>query len=109
VSAVDVSAQVRAWVLAEVERQCFGEEFGADVGWEAMQTPAGIQVGYRIVLSCRSPLLGQGPLFSMAPMLTPRPEETQVTEAVTELLRQLRMVSAQVLKAPKSAQNGHPK
>jgi hypothetical protein len=98
VSAVDVAAQVRAWVMAEVDKQCFGEEFGVDIAWDVMQTPAGIQLGYRIVLTCRAPLLGQGPLFSVAPLATPRPEEPQVTEAVTEMLRQLRAGSAQMLR-----------
>lgn len=98
--AVDVGAQVRAWALAEVEQQCFGEEFGVDVGWDAMQTPAGPQVGYRIAVSCRAPLLGQGPLFALAPLLMPQPTAEQVREAVTALLRTLREASAQMLKKP---------
>lgn len=97
--AVDVSAHVRALVLAETERQAFGEDFGIDVAWDVVPTPAGVQVGYRIVLTARSPLLGQGPMFSVAPLLTPRPEEPEVAAAVTELLRQLRAASAQQLKA----------
>jgi hypothetical protein len=98
--AVDVAAQVRTWAVAEADRQSFGEEFGVDVAWDAVQTPVGVQVAYRIVLSCRAPLLGQGPLFAMAPVPTPRPDETQVAEAVTVMMRQLREVSAQMLKAP---------
>lgn len=103
----DVSAQVRTWALAEAGRQCFGEDFGIDIALNAVPTPAGVQVAYLIAASCRAPLLGQGPLFALAPLLTPQPTEEQVSEAVTELLRQLRAMSAQMLKAPKVTQNGH--
>jgi hypothetical protein len=98
--AFDVSAQVRTWALAEVEQQCFGEEFGVDVGWDAVPGATGVQVGYRIAVSCRAPLLGQGPLFSLAPLLTPQPTQEQVRDAVTAMLKQLRELSAQMLKAP---------
>jgi hypothetical protein len=101
--AVDITAQVRAWALAEVEQQCFGDDFGVDAGWDAIPTQAGVQVGYRLVISCRSPLLGQGPLFSLAPMLTPQPTAELVREAVTTLLRNLRELSAAQLKAPARA------
>lgn len=103
--AVDISAQVRAWALAEVEQQCFGEDFGVDVAWDAVPTPGGVQVGYRIVLSCPSPLLGQGPLFAMVPLLTSQPTAEQVREAVTALLQTLRSNAAQLLKAPARAMN----
>lgn len=98
--AVDVSGQVRAWALAEVEKQCFGEDFSVDVGRDAVPMPGGVQVGYRIVISRQSPLLGQGPLFSLAPLLTPQPTAEQVGEAVTTLLRNLRDLSAQMLRKP---------
>ena len=107
-TAFDVSAQVRAWALAEAGKQCFGEDFGIDITPTAMPTPAGgVQAGYLIIVSCRAPLLGQGPLFSMAPLLTPQPTEEQVAEAVTETMRQLRALSTQMLKAPNASQNGH--
>lgn len=98
--AIDVSAQVRAWALAEVERQCFGEEYGVDVAWDAIPAQAGVVVGYRIMVTCRSPLLGQGPIFSLAPLLTPMPTAEQVSETVTQLLRNLRELSAQLIKSP---------
>lgn len=103
--AVDVSAQVRAWALAEAGRQCFGEEFGLDIILTPGQTPAGIQVGYLVVMSCRAPLLGQGPLFSIAQLPTPQPTEEQVAQVVTETMRQLRMLSAQMIKDGKAAAN----
>ena len=111
-SAVDVSAQVRAWALAEAGRQSFGEDFGVDFGVDitlnAMPGPTGaVQVGYLIVVSCRAPLLGQGPLFSMAVVPSPQPTEEQVAEVITATMRDVRALSAQMLKAPKAAQNGH--
>lgn len=107
-TAVDVSAQVRAWALAEAGRQCFGEDFGVDAVLNLVPQPGGgVQVGYLIVVSCRAPLLGQDPLFSMAPLLTPQPSEEQVTEVITETMRQLRALSAQMLRAPRASQNGH--
>lgn len=107
-SAVDVSAQVRTRALAEAGRQCFGEDFGIDTALNLMPRPdGGLQAGYVIVVSCRAPLLGQGPLFAVAPLPTPQPTEEQVTEVITETMRQLRSLSAQMLKAPKATQNGH--
>jgi hypothetical protein len=101
--AVDISAQVRTWAMAEVEKQSFGEEFGVDVGWDAVPGPQGAQVGYRLMLTCRSPLLGEGPLFSLGSLVTPRPDEDQVAELVTEMIRQIRGVAQQKLAASKAA------
>ena len=107
-SVTDVSAQVRTWALAEAGKQCFGEDFSIDAALHLMPKPDGsVQAGYVIVVSCRAPLLGQGPLFSVAPLPTPQPTEEQVAAVITETMRQLRMLSAQMLKAPKATQNGH--
>lgn len=106
-SAVDVSAQVRAWALAEAGRQSFGDDFGVDAVLTVVPGPASAQVGYLIVVSCRAPLLGQGPLFSMAVVPSPQPTEEQVAEVITATMRDVRALSAQMIKAPKAAQNGH--
>jgi hypothetical protein len=107
VTATDVSAQVRTWALAEATRQCFGEDFGIDIVLNAAQTPSGVQVGYLIVVSCRSPLLGQGPLFSLALLPTPQPTEQQITTLVRDRMRDLRELHAKTLTTPNAAQNGH--
>lgn len=110
-AAADTGAQVRAWALAEIDAQCFGEDYGVDIAWDAVPTPQGVQVMYRVMVSCRSPLLGQGPLFSLAPLPSPQPTAEMVKAAATETIRQLRDLSAKVLaganQVMKPASNGH--
>lgn len=115
-SAIDTSAQVRAWALAEIEAQCFGEDFGTDVGWDVLPGPGGQPViAYRLMVSCRSPLLGQPPLFAVTPLLSPQPTAELVKNAVTESLRQLRSLAAELTRgsppgpAGRAPANGGPK
>jgi hypothetical protein len=104
---VDINNQIRAWALAEAGKQAFGQDFGIDITPNLIDTAAGPQVAYLIYASCRSPLLGNGPLFSVAQLPTPQPSEQQIAEAITGLLRNLRDLSAQALKTPRAGQNGH--
>jgi hypothetical protein len=107
--AASLQKQVLGWVLDEISKQRFGEEFGADVSWGAVQVPA--QGGARMVpswlllLTARNPVLGEGPLYHLAPLgLTPVPEQAAVRAAVTRGLKMLRDLAASKL----TVGNGHP-
>ena len=106
-TAVDIAAQATAWAVAEVEKQCLGEEYGVAVfaGAAMMPTPEGprqIPV-WTLLLTARNPLLKEGPLYHMVPVAPVRPAAEQVTAAVADGLRQLRDLAASKL----AGLNGH--
>jgi hypothetical protein len=103
-SASDISEELRAWMRAEIDAQCFGEDFGFDVVPQATLTPQGPLAQYLFIVTMRSPLLGQGPLLNVAAVSAPRPSRENVRQVVTAALAGLRAASAQVM----AGANGQP-
>lgn len=97
-AAIDVAAKVRTTALAVVERACLGEDFGVDSTATLVPGPTGVVVVYTLVLSLRSPLLGQGPLVVMMQIPSPNPSTEQVEHAVTEGMKGLRDLSSEILR-----------
>lgn len=108
-TATDIAAEVTAWAVAEVNKQCFGEDYGVAITLQ--MAPAQVQGGvvmqpmWMLVLTGRSPRLGEGPIFGMQPVAAARPTEEQVKGAVTSALRQLRDYAASKL----AGANGKPR
>jgi len=63
----------------------------------AARTPDGVSAGYVIVITMRSPLLGQPPLMHVAAVQVPRLTADLVKQLVTSGLQGLRRLSAQAL------------
>lgn len=96
-AAIDVAAKVRAAALATVGKSCLGEDFGVDATATLVQSPTGVVVVYTLILSLRSPLLGQGPLVVMMQIPSPNPATEQVEHAVSEGVKGLRDLSSKIL------------
>lgn len=96
-AAIDVTAKVRAAAMAVVDKTCFGEDFGVDATATLVQAPGGVAVAYTLILSMRSPLLGQGPLVTITQIPSPNPTGEQVEQAVTEAMKGLRDLSSKIL------------
>lgn len=105
----DIHAELRGWVLDELDRIRLGEAYDCAVTLLAgqMQTPQGARIipVWQLLVSCRSPLLAEGPLFHFVPLAGPRPEEEAVRAAVADGVRQLRDLTASKL----ASSNGHAK
>jgi hypothetical protein len=103
-AATDIQAEVSMWVADEVRQQCFTEDFGWSVTWAPapVQTPAGVVIvpGWHLVLTTKSPLLGEGDLFHLAQLGAPRPAESFVRAEVGKGMTALRGLA-------KSKLNGH--
>lgn len=102
-AATDIAAKVRAAALAAIEKQSFGEDFGVDCTLTVLQNQAGIAAFYTIVVTKRSPLLGQGPLMDVSQIQSPAPSPEDVEQVITEAVRKLREFSAKLL----TGQNGN--
>jgi len=100
-AAKDVTAQAELWVIGEIKRQGFGEEYGFAVTWAPapVQTPQGAVVvpAWHLLLTCRNPLVGEGELYHMAQIGAPRPQEADVRREVASGVRQLRDLAASKL------------
>lgn len=96
-SAIDVAAKVRSAALAAVDKGCFGEDFGVDATATLVESPNGAVVVYTLIVSMRSPLLGQGPLVTITQLPSPHPSAEQVEQAVTVAMKSLRDASTQIL------------
>lgn len=96
-AAADQSEEARAWLRAEIDAQCFGEEFGFDVAPQVL--PDGSGMAYMVLITMRSPLLGQPPLMHMAGVPASRLTAEIVRQVVTGALRALRELAAQTLSA----------
>lgn len=94
---IDVPAQVSAQAEACAAKLAFGEDFGIGVNWGIVPTPNGAQVVFTLLLTMRSPLLGQGPLFAAGQIPSPHPAQDEVETCVGECARQLRELSSRML------------
>jgi hypothetical protein len=105
----DIHAGLSGWVTDELDRLRLGEAYDCAVTLLAGQlpTPQGVVTVpvWQLLITCRSPLLAEGPLFHFVPLPGPRPEEDAVRAAVADGLRQLRDLTASKL----AAGNGHAK
>ncbi len=98
-AAADQSEEARAWLRAEIDAQCFGEDFGFDVAPQLAGTPEGMALQYVIIITMRSPLLGQPPLMHVAGAPVSRLTAEIVKQIVTSAMRGLRDLSAQTISA----------
>lgn len=98
-AASDQCGEARAWLRAEIDAQCFGEEFGFDVWPQVMGDANAMQVNYVLLITMRSPLLGRPPLMHVAGCPVPRLTAEMVQQVVTSALRGLRELSAQTVAA----------
>jgi hypothetical protein len=96
-AAIDTAAKVRSAALSAAERQCFGEDFGIDASASLGQGPGGVMVVYTLIVTMRSPLLGQGPLVNITQIPSPDPSAEQVEQAVTKAMAGLRELSTKIL------------
>lgn len=96
-AAIDNGAKLRAAALAAIDKQCFGEDFGFDAAPSLGQGPNGVVVLYTLIVTKKSPLLGQGPLVHVVNLPTPAPTAEQVEQAVTEAMKGLRDLSSKIL------------
>lgn len=97
-AAIDNLAKLRATALSVIDKTCFGEDFGFDSSPVAVQSPTGgVMVIYTLILTKRSPLLGQGPLVNVTQIPSPDPTAEQVEQAVTQAMAGLRELSTKIL------------
>lgn len=97
-AAIDNGSKLRAAALAAIDKQCFGEDFGFDSALVVAQGPTGgAMVVYQLVLTKKSPLLGQGPLVNVTQLTSPDPTAEQVEQAVTQAMKGLRELSTKIL------------
>lgn len=97
-AAIDIAAKVRAAALATVDKQCFGEDFGVDASAVAVQGPTGgVMVLYTLIVTMRSPVLGQGPLVNVTQIPSPHPTSEQVEQAVSKAMQGLRDLASKIL------------
>lgn len=97
-SAIDNGAKLRTAALAAIERACLGEDFGFDAAPMLGQAPNGsTMVIYSLILTKKSPLLGQGPLAHVVHLPSLAPTTEQVEQAVGEAMKGLRDLSTKIL------------
>ncbi|HXT90552.1 MAG TPA: hypothetical protein VN714_14965 [Trebonia sp.] len=108
-TAADIHAQALAWALDAAQKASLGEDFGVAVSWspQIAQTPNGaVPVpAWHLLLTARSPLLSEGPMYHLVPIGAPVPTEDFTRKQVTDGISQLRALSRQKL----SSANGHAK
>jgi hypothetical protein len=96
-AAIDNAAKVRTAILAAIEQQCFGEDYGVDVSMQLAQSPTGVMPVWALIFTTRSPLLGRGPLVHIATIPSVIPSGEQIEQAVTEGIKGLRDLSTKIL------------
>lgn len=97
-AAIDNNAKLRAAALSVIDKACFGEDFGFDAALVVAQAPTGgAMVVYQLVVTKKSPLLGQGPLVNVTQITSPDPTADQVEQAVTQAMKGLRELSTKIL------------
>jgi hypothetical protein len=103
-AAAGIAAKIRGTALTAIGKQCLGEDYGFDAASSVVQGPGGLAVIYTLVITGRSPLLGQPPLAHVVQIPFADPPAEAVEQAVTDAIRQLREASANLL----ARQNGKP-
>ena len=103
-----IAAQVESWVDATIaaETTVSGDEYGRHVQMAAVQTPQGDAIVWLILLTTRSPLLGQPPLGATIKLPGNVPSEAEVGREVRDAIAALRK-DFDARKRPEAATNGH--
>ena len=108
----DQSAEVREQVAEAIGMRTLGVDYGFDVCWMAVQAQTAqgprMMPVYMILITRRSPLLGQPALSHMAQIPFARPTDAQIDEQVAEGLRLLAELFETLKKPPAAppASNG---
>ena len=108
----DQSAEIREQVAEAISPRAFGVDYGFDVCWMAAQVPTAqgprMMPVYTILITRRSPLLGQPALSHLAQIPFARPTAEQIEQQVAEGLRLLAELFETLKKPPAAppAQNG---
>lgn len=104
----DLEQEVRGWVAAVISAQRFGQDFGYALTWGPAQTPGGLMISWTILVTLRSPLLGQPPIGHVVQLVSPSAlTEAAVTQAVSGAITALRAAHEQA-KRPPAAPPGGP-
>jgi len=87
-----IEDRITAWVDDELDTasKISGEEFGRHVTMGAMQTPQGDAILWVILVTLRSPLLGQDAIGSTSKLQANIPPETAVRAGVKRSIEGLR-------------------
>jgi hypothetical protein len=100
----DQSAEVREQVAEAIAARTLGVDYGFDVAWMPVQmnTPQGPRMMpvYTILITRRSPLLGQPALSHLAQIPFARPTAEQIEQQVAEGLRLLAELFETLKKPP---------
>jgi len=104
-SPVDLSVEVRTHVAEAIEALALDpESYGYSISWSPVQHQGQTGLGWLILITCRSPLLGQPPLGELSTLLSPSvPSKSDIRGAVNTALTNLRNHSAKITKLG----NGH--
>lgn len=92
----DQTAALRAKIAAALEKVSLGEDIGFDVTWAVVQTLTGQHVGYSLLFTMPSPLLGKDPLFittgaeGCAPHLLDQDTADRICGEAVRILRERR-------------------
>jgi hypothetical protein len=92
----DHDAELRALLAAVLDRQAFGQDFGFMVTCHVVPVQGSFHVIRQIVITLRSPLLGQPPLLHTFPAPFGVSDAT-ITSNVTAGAAELRKAAAAVL------------
>lgn len=92
----DHDAELRALVHAAVDRDGYGEPFGYLITSTVLPVQGGFRVQRQIVITLRSPLLGQPPLMHTFPAPFGLPDKV-ITAGITKGIQELRKAAATVL------------
>jgi hypothetical protein len=92
------TARLTTLLTAAVAGAALGEDFGCDVRWDMAKQPAGVVLVYVLLVTLRSPVLGQSPLVHFAVFPTPDLRYEQVGQFATSAVAELRALSARMLR-----------
>ena len=108
----DLSAEMRELTAAAISKRKMGVEYGYDVNWSVVQvqTPAGPApvVVWHVLLTRRSPLLGQPPVFHVCQIVSARPAAAEVDQQVEDGMRQMALTCERLKKPPQAPPAGPP-
>lgn len=97
---LDHSEQIRKQLRDATSQLQFGQDFGFDVTWAVVQSPAGPQVAWTLLMTLRNPLLAQPRLGQIAQILcNSAPTGDQIADAAAQLAEGLR-AQAEAIKRP---------
>jgi hypothetical protein len=104
-SPIDLSVEVRTHVAEAIESLALDpESYGYSISWSPVQHQGQTGLGWLILITCRSPLLGQPPLGELSTLLSQSvPSKSDIRGAVNTALTNLRNHAAKITRVG----NGH--